>query len=201
MSGTFAPAVTPTSIEIFSEYGATLVSRAHSGKTQRRRRGGHTWRLSLRWDVLERADYADLLGSLIDQDGQYETFSYVLPSGLVAARGSWVGTPLVKGASQTDTPVTVDGFTISASNVVRAFDLFKFAGHSKVYAATADKSADGSGEVALAFKPHLIATPGDNEAITHASVPFTVAIATDVLSLPVRGAGLASLAVDLIEVW
>lgn len=199
MSGTFSPPNDPAEVELSSENGATLVSRAHSGKTQRRRRGGHTWRIRYTFAPQSRADYSDILGFLIDQDGQYETFSLILPSVIGAKRGTWAGTPLVKGASETDTPVDVDGFTAGAT--VKRMDFFKFAGHSKVYAVATDGTASAGGEIALAFKPHLIATPADNEAITHANVPFTVALATDVTSIVVRPPVLGTISVDFVEVW
>lgn len=70
---------------------------------------------------------------------------------------------LVKGASQSGTALNCDGATASVI-CVRAGEYFQVNNEYKI--ATADATADGSGNVTLNFKPALRASPADNAAVT-----------------------------------
>jgi hypothetical protein len=64
MSGALPTTRSPAQITVTS-WSPTLVSRAQSLKTQRRRRGAaiQRWRLHFEYGVMERTDYLDLLPS------------------------------------------------------------------------------------------------------------------------------------------
>jgi len=79
-------------------------------------------------------------------------------------------------------------------------DYIKFANHDKVYTVTADAPSDTSGESTISFEPALITSPLDNSAITHTSVPFTVALSTGVQEFVTGTSGLFTYEVDFAEV-
>jgi hypothetical protein len=85
----------------------------------------------------------------------------------------------------------VDGFT----GALKAGDVFKFANHSKVYMATADRSGTGS----LSFQPALVSAVSDNEAIAHNDVQFTVRLANDVQEYSISTGLHYGYEVDFIE--
>lgn len=175
MSGSLPTSPAPARISIRAVQPA-LVSVTHSLKSQRRSRGVHRWALEYTWPTLRRADIATLVAFLEQQRDEYDTFTLVLPR-ISSARGALGGTPLVNNASGYavgSTSIALDGASNNITGWVLTGDFVKFAGHAKVYRATADANSNGSGQVTLAIWPPLYAAVADNEAATLADVPFTV---------------------------
>lgn len=184
MSGALPTTRAPAQVEV-SSWSPTLISRAQSLKTQRRRRGAgvQRWKLHFSYGTMERADYLSIWAFLNAQDGQFGTFTAVLPAN-ISPQGTWGGTPLVNGAVAAGTSsVAMDGVTPSIAGTGKKGDFIKFGGHSKVYQLTADADANGSGQATLSLKPALLAAVADNEAIAFSSVPFTLILADDEQSL------------------
>lgn len=200
MSGGALPTtLNPTSVTIRS-YQPTRVSVGHSLKRTARTTGAQRWALTFHYSVMTRATFAALYAFLIGQRGQADSFTTTLV-GHTAPQGSWAGTPVVSGASQTGRSVNLSGFTASQTGVAKAGDFVKFAGHSKVYMVTADADSSGTGTATISIEPALLASPANAEALTTSSVPFTVALAADTLSGAIGAGPLYSLDVDLVEVW
>ena len=65
---------------------------------------------------------------------------------------------------------------------------------------TADVSSDGSGDATIAIEPALVASPADDAAITHSSVPFTVALRAGVQEFATGANGLFTFEIDMEEV-
>lgn len=106
--------------------------------------------------------------------------------------GSFAGTPLVNGASQTGTSLITDGWTASQTGVVKAGDVFTVTsgantvnavnpetkvttGARQQFVVTADANSDGGGAATLSIKPAITtsgafqtvtASPSDNAALT-----------------------------------
>ena len=72
-------------------------------------------------------------------------------------------TPLVKGASQTGTSITTDGWRNSSVGLLLPGDHVQIDGQLKVVTVRMD--SDGSGNATLEFMPPLHVSPGDNTAI------------------------------------
>lgn len=195
MSGTYPTSPAPRDVTLRSVQ-PTLVSTAHSLQQQVRSRGGQRWAVRLDYAALTRAQWAPLFGFAMAQRGQYESFQLVLPV-FAVPQGTWAGTPAVAGAGQSGRSVALDGFTAGAT--VKAGDLCQFAGHAKVYMATADATADGAGALTLAIEPALMATPADDAAVTSSDVAFTVAFATDLREAAMVPGKLLALSVELVE--
>ncbi|MDB5439971.1 MAG: hypothetical protein JWM33_2398 [Caulobacteraceae bacterium] len=108
--------------------------------------------------------------------------------------GTKAGTPLVNGATQTGAALITDGWTASTAALKRG-DVFTVAGVFKVhpetkastgilqqFVATADGTADGSGNLTVAISPTIVTSgasqnvsgsPADNVAITVAGTGST----------------------------
>lgn len=158
----------------------TRVSVSHSLKRSTRTTGAQRWLVDLTWNGLTRAQVKPLEAFVIGQQGQAGTFTVILP-GHEAPAGVGTGTPLVKGAGQTGRAVTIDGWTPSITGILKAGDLIKFSGHTKVYMVTADASSNGSGDTTVAIEPALMAAIADNEAVIVSNVPITVSMAGDLV--------------------
>ena len=90
-------------------------------------------------------------------------------------RGTWAGTVLVNGGSQTGTSLILDGFTAGAT--VKIGDYFEVNGELKKI--TADGTADGSGNLTVSFTPSLRASPADNAAVTSTNPTCTMMLIDD----------------------
>jgi len=199
MSGTFPSGIYPRSVELRS-VSPTRVTVTHSMKRRTRSTGVQRWSMDLVFPPMQRAKYAALTAFLIDQAGQYDSFSYPAPHPFNTPRGTALGTPLVDGAAATGTTLPTKGWTASQTGVMLAGDLLTVFGHSKVYMVTADADSDGTGLASLSIRPALMATPADGAAITVSAVTFNVALVSDTYKLPLRTADLSpSVTISLIE--
>lgn len=199
MSGTFPATPAPSRVALKSS-GQTLVSYSQSGRRFARAGLGQRWLVTASYGPLTSDEGRSLIGFCASQQGQLGTFSYLLPSH-ATPRGVATGTPLVNGASQTSASVITDGWAVSVTNILKAGDLIKFAGHSKVYMQTVDVNSNASGQVTLTLNTPLIASPADNEAITTSNINFTMAFSRDVEEFPIRAPQIYGYDVELIEVY
>lgn len=132
-----------------------------TGAIQTLDRGGEHLMLTLTYNNLKTADRALLTGFLARLNGQQHRVT--LPFHAVDNQGSFGGTPLVNGASQTGTTLDIDGCSLSVTGWIKAGDVFSVNGEMKI--ATLDANSDGSGNVTLTFSPRLRTSPSDGAAI------------------------------------
>lgn len=205
MSGTYPATPTPAQVTIRS-VTPTLVSVTQSLRRQARSRGGQRWSFSLQYATLDADDLAPIVAFLHGQRGQYEEFSFVLPSRIGTARGTGGGTPRVNNnatspsGAQSGRSLWIDGCTAGVSVWGAAGDFFTVAGDSKVYRLTGDVASDGSGNAQLVFEPALMASPADNALVTLGGVTFTVSNAQDSIDEAYQPGPFLSLSVQLVEV-
>jgi len=197
MSGTF-PSSPEANTAQKRSLRQTLVSISHSLKRQTRTRGAQRWGFSLSWEILTRAQISPIDAFVESQRGQLGAFQIVIP-GFSTSQGSWAGSPLVDGASQTGNTLNVKGLTAGQTGIVKAGDMFSVSGHAKVYMAVADANSTAGGLAAISIEPKLITSPADNEALTTTAVPFTCALAGDLAEVPVRSPSLYSYSLEIIE--
>lgn len=176
----------------------TRVTTSHSLKRNARTRGAQRWLINLNWGMLTRAELMPIFAFVMSLRGQADTCTLTLV-GHTAPLGSWLGSPVVNGAGQTGRTINLRGFTASQTNVIKAGDILKFSGHTKVYMATADASSDGSGNCALTMEPAPIAALADGEVITVNDVPFTLALASDNLDIGFKTGIVYDTVVSLVE--
>ena len=190
MSGTYPTSPVFTSANFRSEF-FNLSSQTISGRTQVRNIGGQRFTFSAAYPPMTRAEFSPVMGFLMAQRGMAETFTIVLPE-VSSSSGSVTGTIRTSAAGSIgDTSIAVDGFT----GTLKAGDVFKFANHTKVYMATADRNGAG----ALSFQPALVSAVADNNIITNNNVPFTVRLNNDVQEYGIATDLSYSYEVDFIE--
>ena len=197
MSGTFPTSPAFQSLAVSSNQ-STFVSRSISGRRQSRQIGGQYWRMRASFPPMTRAQFAPIYAFVIAQRGRYESFS-VVPAVISTGQGSPAGTPLVNGADQTGRSLVTNGWSNSIA-IFKAADYLKIAGNDKVYMVTADVSSNGSGEASIAIEPALVASPANDAAITHSSVPFTVALRSGIQEFATGTNGLFTFEIDFEEV-
>ena len=200
MSGSFPTSPAASSVSITS-LEPTLVSISQNLKRQVRKRGGQRWQLEIEFPPMTRSEFAPIYAFAIKQKGQFETFTYIPPV-VSTSQGDTTESPVVDGALTVgSSSATIDGLTASESGIIKAGYFFKFSGHSKIYMATADLDADGTGHGTLSFAPDLLNAVANDETITFAAVPFTVAFTQNLTQFNTDTTALYGFSMSLIEVF
>lgn len=173
MSGTF-PITKGFQTLDFQSNTTTRVTVSVSGKTQRIRTGGQYWSFKLKSPAMTRADMMADYAFIVQQDGQYESFTIVPPE-ISSTRGTASGTltndaTVAAGQSACQT----DG----GSGTLKKGDLIKFSNHDKVYMITADVTITGTND-SISFYPPLTTGITNTTTITYNNVPIKVYLDSD----------------------
>ncbi len=114
-------------------------------------------------------DIGKLQAFALKLKGRYGTFNYGDPDFLAKGkRGTFSGTPLVKGASQTGNTLKVDALTAMGTGLLKQGDYFQLGSgaSAQLYMLVEDVDADSTGEATLTFEPALRSNPADNAPLT-----------------------------------
>lgn len=193
MSGTYpsSPGFTAVGFKIKTY---SLKSESISGRIQVRNIGSSKFEFSASYPPMTASEFNPVLAFVAAQEGMKETFQITLPqisyktgdaSGAVRVN---TGTALSVGTGL----VPIDGL----SGTLKAGDMIKFSGHSKVYMVKSDLTGNGN----LDITPTLQATVADDAVVTYDAVPFTVRLSNSVQEFSVDVSGHRSYEVDFIEV-
>jgi hypothetical protein len=163
----------------------TLVARTHSGRRSARQVDGHFWSFTAVYPRLPRDEFMPVFAFTAKMKGRFQTFD-VIPPDLATPRGAASGTPVVDGASQTGDQLATRGWDASVTGIMKAGDILRMAGHTKVYMVVEDADSDGSGNATLRIEPELVESPADGESIQVANVPLRVAMSSDTREYAVR---------------
>lgn len=183
MSGTLPTTPAPRKITLQS-FEPVYASTAHNLRKITRSRGVHRWTVQLDYPQMQRATFAPLWAFLVSQGGQDGIFSAVLP-GLSTPLGDPHGDAVTVGAATLAgvTSIPLTGYTASTVGAVKAGDMLRFGGHSKVYMSVSDADSDAGGNLSCAIRPRLIEPLAAGEAVTWRNVPFSLGLTDDALEL------------------
>ena len=200
MSGTFPSSPAPSSVTISSNQN-TIVSITSSGRRQARQIDGQRFRLTAKFPVMSRTEFAPILAFIVKQRSQVESFQFVPPT-LDDALGVASGVISVNGAINAGvTSVAIDGMANSTNGVFKAGDFFRFTGQTKVYMVMADVNSNGSGQGTLTFEPPLRSNVADNAVLIYSNVDFTVGLTGDVQEFNISTENYYQYEIELIEVF
>lgn len=204
---TYDLTLTPTTVAVELRANTAVYASALTGSAQTLDRQAFKWRLQYTYNNLRTDNRATMLALIASLRGQSNRLR--VPVHDNPARGSYGGTPLVDGASQTGNTLTVDGCSLSVTNWIRAGDYFSVIvnGEPELKMATADASSDGAGDITLTFEPKLRASPDNNAAIyvedgvlsTPKGIFMQSEAATGWTSVAWSNGQLTSVTLDLIE--
>ena len=155
------PSVTPTNVLWRLESNTAIFRSVFTGAAETVDRGGEHWRVRLDYRNIKGADKAVMKAWLTRLNGQQHRFT--LHDHSLIQRGSFGGSPLVWGASQTGKQLSVDGCSTGITNWIRAGDMFEVNGSLKMQ--TIDATSDGSGQIVLDFIPRIVSAPPNNDTI------------------------------------
>lgn len=199
MSGSFPPTPAPSAIKIQSMQ-PTRVSISHNLRRSVRSNGAQRWVISADWVGLTRAQFAPIQAFVIAQRGQWDTFTAILPAHKLP-QGLATGAPQINGANQQGRSLATRGWTANLTNALKAGDFIGIAGQTKVYLVTADVSADASGLATIPIEPALLAVPADGALLVVRNVPFTLAMAGDLLEAAVVPGSIYNFSLQMVEAF
>jgi len=180
MSGTFPTDIKPKAINLVDNR-PTLINHALSGRRVVRSIGSQYFTLSIELPILSKDDAMDVFAFLQKQKNSFETFNYEYPITNRGANRTQTDITVNGAHSVGDSTIALSGFDASTNDVLKAGDLIKFNGHSKVYMVQSDLNSDGSGNGTVAISPSLVETLSDTEAVDVDQPNFTVYLDGDVL--------------------
>ena len=199
MSGQFPTSPAPSSVAIASEQ-TTIVSTTTSGRRQARQIDGQKFKLTARFPIMTRAEFAPIKAFIMKQRSQLNSFTFIPPT-IANALGVASTILNVNGAlTAGTTTANIDNMTVSTNGILKAGDYFRFTGQQKVYMAVADLNADGYGEGTLTFEPPLRSNVADNAILIYDNVDFTVGLTNDIQEYTIGTSNYFQYEIDLIEV-
>ena len=198
MSGTFPASPAPAKLTITSVTPSS-VTVSHSLYRQVRSTGSHRWLINLKFNNMLKTDFDPILGFMLAQDGNSDTFLWGEPG--YAPAGTLGGTPLVDGPSQTGTAISTKGWSSSQNGLLLPGDRVLFAGSLKMYMVTSSVDSDGAGLAVVNINTPLIASPADLAVIDTDTVKFTVSASENTIQyVRKRGNIIAGFEIDFVEV-
>ena len=199
MSGQFPTSPNFRSLN-FKDNRPTLVNQTLSGKKQVRQIGSQYFSFTVQMPPLQQEKAQEVFAFLQKQKGSFEDFTIVAPLDNLGAGKSETDIQVVGAHTSGDASIALDGFTASQTGALKAGDLIKFSGHSKVYMVQSDIDSDGSGALTVLISPNLVASLADNEAVTVNKPSFTVYLENNEIMYSTDASGFYSISFDVREV-
>jgi len=199
MSGSF-PTSPGFSALNFQNVRPTLVNQSLSGRRAVRQIGSQYFMFTVSMPPMNQDDAMNIFAFLQKQKGSFESFQIKIPLQNRGADKSSTAVKVVGSHSATDSTIALDGFTTSTTGVLKAGDLIKFAGHTKVYMVQSDIDSDGSGAATVLIEPGIVTTLADNEVVTMNQPDITVYLTSEDIMYSVDRNSIFSISFDVREV-
>ncbi len=165
-----------TNCRFFLETNSQTFESPLTKTTQRMLLGGSRWNATYSLPAMNQAHASFWQAFFLLLEGRANAFNAFDPD-RQTPRGVATGTPLVNGASQTGSSLTIDGCTHSITGWLLPGDFFSVNGELKMV--TAQVNTNGSGQATVTFKPALRSSPADNAPITTSRPSCTMILADD----------------------
>lgn len=150
----FPTSIPFNSIELNSQQPVQIV-KSLSGREERNILSSQYWTVTGNFNNLTDTQRKTLMGFFAGQSGGLLSFNLQLPDPLGTSSAGYTGSITVNGTEAVgQTEITVTSSAVS-TDILKAGDLIRFAGHNKVYMVTADCTADGTGNAIIDIFPAL----------------------------------------------
>lgn len=163
MPGSF-PNIGESSLEWWLETNTQVFSSPFTGQVQTVVLPGAKWRARLSFETLSIDQQRVLAGFLAAQQGPAGTFTYSPPHAKTPQGAPGAGPFTVNGGGQTGTVLSVAGFPLSTTGVLKAGDFLSFGQELKMV--RADVNSNGSGVASIGITPAIRTSPGNGATVT-----------------------------------
>jgi hypothetical protein len=183
---------------VFTDNRPILLNQTLSGKKSARQIGAQYFSFTVQMPPVDQLKAQEIFAFLSKQKGGFENFTIAAPLNNKGTSKNETDI-LVNGATSAGaSAVPMDGFS-HTNHALRAGDLIKFAGHSKVYMVQDEVTASG-GSATVNIQPNLVADVADNEAVTTNKPLFNVYLANDEIRYTTDTSGFYNISFDVREV-
>ena len=183
---------------VFTDNRPILLNQTLSGKKSARQIGAQYFSFTVQMPPVDQLKAQEIFAFLSKQKGGFENFTIAAPLNNKGNSHSETDI-LVNGATSAGaSAVPMDGFS-HTNHALRAGDLIKFAGHTKVYMVQDEVTAAG-GSATVNIQPNLVANVADNEAVTTNKPLFNVYLANDEIRYTTDISGFYNISFDVREV-
>jgi len=183
---------------VFTDNRPILLNQTLSGKKSARQIGAQYFSFTVQMPPVDQLKAQEIFAFLSKQKGGYENFTIAAPLNNKGTSKNETDI-LVNGATSAGaSAVPMDGFS-HTNHALRAGDLIKFAGHSKVYMVQDEVTASG-GSATVNIQPNLVANVANNEAVTTNKPLFNVYLANDEIRYTTDTSGFYNISFDVREV-
>ena len=157
------PNIVPSNVSFIPNSNTAVHRAPFNDYVQTEDREGERWIASMAYSLLQGDNRAILLAFMAKLNGMQHRFT--MQDFGHAQRGTFGGTPLVNGASQTGQTLNIDGASNNITNWIRSGDRISIA--NKMYQIDDDANSNGSGQVVLTISPRIFTgkSPADNAAV------------------------------------
>jgi hypothetical protein len=184
----------------FKDNRPTLLNQTLSGKRQVRQIGAQYFSFTVAMPPLQQEKAQEVFAFLQKQKGSSGDFTIVAPLDNLGVGKSEADIQVVGAHVSGDALIDLDGFTANQVDVLKAGDLIKFSGHSKVYMVQNNIQADSSGAIDLQISPNLVTSLANNETVTVNKPSFTVYLENNEIMYSTDASGFYSISFDVREV-
>jgi hypothetical protein len=127
---------------------------------------GQRWEAEVQLPPMKYENAEEWIAWLLSLNGRAGTFLMGDPN-RATARGALGGTPLVNGADQTGSSISIDGCSTSVTGWMKAGDYIQLgsASTATLHKVLQDADTNSSGEVTLDIWPNIITAPANNAAV------------------------------------
>ena len=128
---------------------------------------GQRWEAEVQLPPMQRADAEQWIAFLLSMNGMAGTFKMGDPLG-ASPRGAVGGTPVVNGAGQTGSSLSIDGCSPSVTGWLKAGDYVMLGAENTatLHKVLQDVDTNSSGETSLDLWPNIRQAPEDGASIT-----------------------------------
>jgi len=135
-------------------------------KQQIHNHSGQRWEAEITLPPMARADAEQWIAWLLSLNGRAGTFQLGDPLG-ATPRGALGGSPLVNGAGQTGSSLTIDGCTPSVTGWLKAGDYIQLGSGATatLHKVLQDVDTNGSGQASIDIWPSMRTAPADNSVV------------------------------------
>ncbi len=130
---------------------------------------GKRWEAEVQLPAMRRTNAEQWIAWLLSLNGMSGSFVMGDPLGCTprGSAGTTAGTPVVNGADQTGSSLSIDGLPTSVTGYLKAGDYIQLGAGStaSLYKVVTDVDTNSSGEATLDLWPNIVTAPSDNAVV------------------------------------
>jgi hypothetical protein len=184
----------------FKDNRPTLLNQSLSGRRQVRQIGSQYFSFTVQMPPLQQDKAQEIFAFLQKQKGSSGDFTIGAPLDNLGAGKAESDIQVVGSHVAGDASIDLDGFAASQANALKAGDLVRFNGHSKVYMVQNNIDSNADGSLQLMISPNLVTSLANNEAVVVNKPRFKVYLENNEIMYSTDASGFYSISFDVREV-